>query len=130
MSRRNTQLNCFSPPIMVATMVIEACLAVYTLWRYKLNDLTKLVTLMLLALATFQLAEYFVCTGSDSIGVPWSRIGFVAITALPPLGLHIVHVLAGKQGRNIVYWVYAIMLSFIGYFLLAQHTFLGHRCTG
>jgi hypothetical protein len=115
---------------MVATMVIEFSLAIYTLWRYKLDNLTRLVTLMLVGLATFQLAEYFVCTGADSAATAWSRLGFVAITALPPLGLHNVHVLAGKSERRLTSAVYAIMLGFMAFYLLAPEAFTGHQCTG
>jgi hypothetical protein len=115
---------------MVATMAIELVLAVYTVWRYKLNILGRLITAMLVCLATFQLAEYFVCTGIGSMAAPWSRVGFVAITALPPIGLHLMHVLAGKERRRLVYGAYATMGAFMGFFLLSSGTFIGHQCTG
>src|SRR4051812_32806788 len=101
--RKKTQLNCFSPPVMLATLTIESCLALYTLWRYKMTEISRLIVGMLLGLAIFQLAEYHVCTGLGSQAVPWSRLGFVAITALPPIGLHMMHALAGKQERRLVY---------------------------
>ncbi len=85
---------------------------------------------MLVALATFQLAEYFVCTGIGSMAVPWSRVGFVAITALPPLGLHIMHVLAGKPKRRLVYSAYGLMAVFMTFFLAGSGVFTGHQCTG
>jgi hypothetical protein len=127
---KNTQFNCFSPPVMLATLIIETCLAVYTVWRYKMTIITRLITILLLALATFQLSEYFVCTGIGSMAVPWSRVGFVAITALPPLGLHIMHILAGKRQRRLVYGAYAVMAAFMTFFLLSTGTFTGHKCTG
>ncbi len=128
--RSSTQFNCFSPPVMIATMVIEIGLAVYTIWRYKLNNLVRLVVTMLVGLATFQMAEYFVCTGLGSMAVPWSRVGFVAITALPPLGLHIMHHLAGKPQRRLVNTAYVSMAGFMLFFLLSPGTFTGHECTG
>jgi hypothetical protein len=127
---KSTKFNCFSPPVMLATLTIESCLAAYTAWRYKLTNITKLAIGMLLFLATFQLAEYHVCTGPGAEAIPWSRLGFVAITALPPLGLHILHVLAGKQGRRLVYGAYAVMAGFMTFFLLAPTAFTGHQCTG
>ena len=126
----STTLNCFSPPVMVATMVIEVSLAIYTVWRYKMDLFTRLATVMLVCLATFQLAEYFVCTGLGSMAEPWSRVGFVAITALPPLGLHMMHVLAGKPQRRLVYGSYAFMTAFMAFFLFSPGTFTGHQCTG
>jgi hypothetical protein len=83
-----------------------------------------------MSLATFQLAEYFVCTGIGSMAAPWSRVGFVAITAVPPLGLHMMHVLAGKPNRRLVYGAYGTMAAFMAYFLLSPGTFTGHECTG
>lgn len=115
---------------MIATMVIEVSLALYTLWRYKMSIMTRLALFMLLALATFQLAEYYVCTGIGSMAVPWSRVGFVAITALPPLGLHMMHVLADKPRRRLVYTAYATMIAYMAFFLLSPGTFTGHECTG
>ncbi len=128
--QKSTQLNCFSPPVMIATMIIETALAIYTLWRYKMTMATRLVVMLLLALATFQLSEYYVCTGIGSMAAPWSRVGFVAITALPPLGLHLMHVLANKNRRHLVYSAYAVMVLFMGSFLFAPGIFTGHVCTG
>jgi|SRR5579884_2473610 len=129
-ARKSTVLNCFSPPVMVATLTIETVLAIYTFWRYKMSEITRLVVAMLLLLATFQLAEYHVCTGPGPSAVPWSRLGFVAITALPPLGLHILHRLAGKPSRRFVYSVYGVMAGFMAFFLIAPTAFTGHVCTG
>lgn len=115
---------------MIATMAIEVALLLYALWRYKMSVIVRLTALTLFCLATFQLAEYYVCTGIGSMALPWSRVGFVAITALPPLGLHIMHVLAGKPNRRLVYTAYASMAGYMGFFLLSPGTFTGHQCTG
>lgn len=129
LKRKNTRLNCFSPPIMLATLVVESTLAIYALWRYKLNELTRLIAIFLVALATFQLAEYFVCTGGNN-ALQWSRLGFVAITALPPMGLHLMHMLADKPDRRLVAASYATMVGFSAFFLASQTAFTGHQCTG
>lgn len=126
----STQFNCFSPPVMVATLIIEFVLALYTIWRYKLTPLTRLVALALVALATFQLAEYFVCTGYGASAEGWSRLGFAAITTLPPLGLHILHQLAHKPKRKLVVAAYVTMVGFIALFLSYTTAFIGHQCTG
>lgn len=115
---------------MLATLTIESTLALYTFWRYKLSDLNRLVVAMLLLLATFQLAEYHVCTGPGMGAIPWSRLGFVAITALPPLGLHILHQLAAKPNRKLITTAYASMAAFMAFFLTAPAAFTGHQCTG
>ncbi len=128
--RKGTQLNCFSPPVMIATMVIEVSLAIYTVWRYKLDVFTRLVVITLLALAGFQLAEYFVCTGAVGHAAFWSRMGFVAITALPPLGIHLLHRLADKPARKLIVFGYVTMAAFMAYFTIYSNAFTGHQCTG
>lgn len=130
MKRGAVVFNCFSTPVMLATFLVELGLAGYTLWRYKLGPLSRLVIVSLLALAFFQFAEYHVCTGLGISASAWSRAGFVAITLLPPLGLHILHVLAGKHPRTLVLTAYATMVLFIGYFLVAAEAFEGYACTG
>ncbi len=115
---------------MITTVIIEVSLALYTLWRYKMTLLTRLISLLLVALAIFQLAEYFVCTGFGLRDILWSRIGFVAITTLPPLGLHTLHVLASKPGRRLVAAAYGTMAAFTAVFLLFPVVFSGEQCTG
>jgi hypothetical protein len=127
---KGTQLNCFSPPIMIATVIIEVGSALYTIWRYKLNVLGRLIVAMLIGLATFQLAEYFVCTGYGSHAQLWSRLGFIAISTLPPLGLHMIHVLADKPKRLAVYASYLSLAGFTGFFMTYHAAFIGHQCTG
>jgi predicted permease len=126
---KSTQLNCFSPPVMVATLIIEFSAAIYTIWRYKMSVATRIISSLLVSLATFQLAEYFVCTGSGHAEA-WSRVGFVAISALPALGTHLMHVLAGKPKRKAVVLAYATMVGFSIFFLTYSGAFVGHQCTG
>lgn len=132
--RRNktesTALNCFSPPVMIATMVIEVSLAVHTLWRYKMSNLVRLTVITLVTLATFQLTEFFVCTGSVGHVISWSRFGFAAITLLPPLGLHLIHVIADKPGRRLVRTAYVTMAAFVVFFLAFPGVFDSYQCTG
>ena len=128
--RTGVQLNCFSPPVMLATLAVESFLIVYTIWRYKMSVLVRLTVVALTALAVFQLSEYFVCTGHGPNAANWSRVGFVAITVLPPVGLHILHQLAGKPNRRLLAAAYASMTGFIAVFLTYDMAFLGHQCTG
>jgi hypothetical protein len=122
--------NCFSPPVMLATMIVETILIIYTLFRYKLSSVGRLAVLSLISLAVFQLSEYFVCTGFGLRAEQWSRLGFILITALPALGIHLLHVLAGKKSRVFVYMAYAFMTAFMVFFLTYHAAFIGHQCTG
>lgn len=115
---------------MFATMFIEVALAIYTVVRYKMTEVTRLITVTLVVLASFQLCEFFVCTGSISHAPVWSRLGFAAISMLPPLGVHIMHVLAGKKDRKLVWAAYATMAVFVAFFLVGDNAFFGYKCTG
>ncbi len=115
---------------MLATLTTELVLAIYTVWRYKMTTASRLITSIFVCLASFQLAEYFVCTGYGLRAEEWSRLGFVMITILPPLGLHLMHVLAKKPGRRLVAASYATMAGYIGVFMFYHAAFNGHQCTG
>jgi hypothetical protein len=127
---RGVRFNCFSPPVMLATFVIEMALATYTMWRYRLDTMGRLAVAMLGFLAVFQISEYFVCGGAGMTAEGWAKVGYVSITLLPPLGLHMVHVLAVKPQRKLVGTGYATALGFIAYFLGYSGAFAGYQCTG
>lgn len=128
-SRNRNTFYCFSPPVMIATFAIEIALAAYALWRYKWMPLTRLAMLMLVALGIFQLAEFMVCRSiGDSLA--WSRIGFVAITLLPPLGIHVLQVTTRSVHRIVLGLCYATAVAFGAFFLLAGDSFSGHACLG
>lgn len=125
------KLHCFSPPVMIATFLIELTLAVYTVWRYGLNAVTKVVVAILVCLAAFQLAEFNVCEtawGIDSAS--WARIGYVAITLLPPLGIHLVARIAGDKRKWPYRTAYTLATLFSAYFLLATNGIAAGACLG
>lgn len=127
---RKRNLFCFSPPVMLATFAIELCLAGYTAWRYKLNRVSRLVVALFVFLAAFQLAEYMVCGGMGMSANTWARIGYVSITMLPPLGVHLAYALAGKTSKTVVGGAYVVAAGFMSYFLLASDVFTGSQCLG
>lgn len=129
MKKNDTTFFCFSPPVMIATFIIESAMLVYTVFRYKMNTLTRLATATLGLLAIFQLAEFRVCDYGNGAGM-WARIGFIAITMLPPLGIHLVRVIAGRGPRIAVWLAYLSGLSFAGIFGLGRHAFHSHVCAG
>ena len=115
---------------MIATMAIEVMLAIYVIVRYHMSQALRLIALALGALGIFQLSEYYVCGGLGADASAWSRLGFIAITALPAIGLHLLYVLSGKQSRKLVGVAYVSMAAFMGYFLASSTAFVGHECTG
>lgn len=130
MLKKPNTFYCFSPPIMIATFIIELCLFVYTLVRYKLTPLTRLAAAILLMLALFQLSEYNVCEGFGLSALVWSRIGFVAITLLPPLGLHLIHIIAKRSANWLVWLNYLLAGLFVATFTFSSAIFASHVCAG
>jgi len=117
---------CFSPPVMLATMAIEVCLALYTILRFRHGLFAKLVVLTLLLLAFFQLAEYEIC--ADSGTLVWSRLGLIAITFLPAVGLHMVAVVSKKRIYLSFGYVFATALSL--FFAFGPASGIGSFCGG
>ncbi len=125
------RLSCFSPPVMIATSFIEIIAALYVVYRYKLNPVTRLASLILVCLAVFQMAEYNVCEGAFGISsLDWSRVGYVAITLLPPLGIHLAYTIAGRINRVVVAAVYTFATFFSLFFLTVGHGIATSQCTG
>lgn len=129
--KSGTTFFCFSPPVMIATCIVEISMFLYMLWRYKFTTLTRLAAGLLLLLATFQLAEFHVCTGTSAL-IQWSHIGYVAITLLPALGIHAITILQGKKPRRsgVVWAAYGSAVAFVAYFALTANSIQGHACYG
>lgn len=128
MNSKSTRLYCFSPPVMLATFAIEIIFAGYVLWRYKFTPITRLIVSLLALLAMFQGTEFMLCGGLALEGGTWSRIGYGAITLLPPLGIHLAYLLANKKPGVVVAAGYITAAAFLGYFAFATQAISGHTC--
>jgi len=125
------QLYCFSPLVMLATFIIEIACAIYVVARYKLTPITRLAVGILIGLAVFQIAEYNVCEGAwDVDSLTWARIGYVAITALPPLGFHLATRIADKKQPKLVAGAYSLGVLFAFIFLFVGHGMQSQICLG
>jgi len=124
------KLYCFSPPVMLATFLLEFGLATYTIWRYRLNTISRLVLISLLCLGTFQLSEFMLCGGLGLGRTEWVQIGYVAITLLPALGLHLTAALADKtkSAAVLIYIAYTTALAYATYFILYGAQVIANQC--
>ena len=127
-SKKSTLLYCFSPPVMLATFAIEISFAVYIIWRYKFTPITRLIVALLGFLALFQGTEFMLCGGLALSGGTWSRIGYGAITMLPPLGIHLAYLLANKKPGVVVAASYITCAMFFSYFVFVSQAISGHTC--
>lgn len=116
---------------MLATFIIELVLAGYALWRYRNEKITKIIALLLVLLAIFQIAEYNVCEGVFGVdSLTWSRIGYVAISMLPALGIHAISVIARKPNRILIASAYVSAAAFALFFLGVGHGITSSVCGG
>lgn len=130
MSTKNkeSKFYCFSPPIMLATLLIEFSLAAYSIWKYKMTKVSRLGIAILLALGSFQLAEYMICGGLGLRHIDWARFGYISITLLPALGIHMITAIAEKEKKWLVNAAYATCAGFVAYFAFNMNAISGQTC--
>lgn len=120
---------CFSPPVMLATFLIEIGFAAYVVWRYKLTDMTtRLVVLMLVFLGLFQLAEFMICGGLGLSHAEWARVGYASITLLPAIGVHLVLTLAKAKMYPLLLASYGTAAAYVLYYALVPGAVVAQQC--
>ena len=125
-NKNQTTLFCFSPPVMIATVIIESGLALWTLFRYRKETFGKIAIAILLLLAAFQISEYQVCDNRNA--EIWSRFGLVAITLLPVLGLYLINQITKKKYFLILGSLIAGV--FVLYFIFVPKNTVSSICGG
>jgi len=113
---------------MVATFTIELILAAIVLIRHHVTRFGKTAGFVLILLATFQFAEYRICTAAGDISLLWPRIGFIAITLLPVTGLYLVSLVSHKP--HFLTLGYATAAGFVLYFVFVPKSITGAICGG
>ncbi len=102
---------------MLATFLIEFGFLFYVLWRYKMTTMTRLAAVFLGCLGIFQLAEYMICGGLGLGRVEWVKLGYIAITFLPALGLHMTATVAKVSVRPLLFAAYGSAAAFALFFI-------------
>jgi len=115
---------------MIATGIIETLLLIYTVIRYRFSPLNRIVTATLALLALFQLCEFHVCRSGGPSAELFSRIGFAAITLLPPLGLNLIAMVSRQVSKWLVFFAYATGIVFAVLFSMGRGVFRSHVCAG
>ena len=121
-------LACFSPPVMLATFLIEAGLAIYVGLRYSRGIFRILVCTLLVCLGSFQLAEYQVCVGSAAGAPFWAKVALGGITILPALGMHLIGTVTRKSAMIPIGYGIAAIYEII--FLLVPRATGLPECSG
>ncbi len=119
-------LYCFSPAVMLATFIIEFSLAIYLFIKSRKLHSNYGIVLTLIFLGTFQLAEYMICRGTNT--VMWSRIGLFVITFLPVFGYYLISKI--KNDFKLVNLGFAIAIGLAFFFALFPPAVSGAACAG
>lgn len=114
---------------MIATFFVEIAMAFYIIARYKMTAAYRIITAILMLLAIFQVSEFGICEGMSLHKDVWAKIGFSAITLLPPLGLHLVYQLKNITLKKRKYLIYLPAFAWIGLFLFGN-IMLSQGCSG
>lgn len=125
-SDRSLRLNCFSPPVIFVTFIIETALAVYTIIRYRRSRYGKLAAILIGLLATFQLSEFLICKGASPD--VWARIGYAATIFLPVLAIDFLATYTKK--RALVPLWYAVAGAVAVMVVASPGLFGDTQCTG
>lgn len=119
-------LYCFSPSVMAATLIVEFVMVAHTLVVYRMQRHVRVAVSLLCCLAIFQMAEYRICTAASN--QVWTWVGYVSITLLPPLGIHLVTLVSKNFWLRIgSYLAAAVMVAF---FIGDPVAVRGAVCTG
>ena len=128
--QNSNTLYCFSPAVMVITIMIEFGLVGWILSKYVLRTPQRLIVALLILLAAFQIAEFNVCT-VHPIQLLWSRLGYAFITTLPALSLDLVIRLRGNARLHpLADFGYAMAAIFIIGFSFLPSAFNSGVCIG
>lgn len=116
---------------MLATFIIESGAALYTIFKYRMDRAAQLITALLGFLAVFQLAEFMVCEGAFLLSsLEWARLGYAAITILPPLGIHLGLQIAKKRNTPLLAAAYGSAAAFMLFFLFVGPGMQSQQCLG
>lgn len=116
---------------MLTTFIIEAGAAFYIVFKYRMTRMAQLITAMLGFLAAFQLAEYMVCEGAFLLSsLDWARLGYAAITMLPPLGIHMGLHITKKKNLPLLLAAYGSAAAFMIFFLFIGQGMQSQQCLG
>jgi len=105
---------CFTPGISISTALIEFAIAVFLLVVYRKTVVVKFFVALLVFLGLYQFTEFMLCT-TNNVQL-WVRLGFLAYTFLPAIGLHFVLRYTKKNFNILMIYIPVIIFSLIALF--------------
>ena len=128
LNKKNTSVTffCFSPAVMLTTLAVEFSLVLYSLIRFRMTRFGQLAAITLFLLGAFQVAEYQICSGNSPVF--WARLGYIAITLLPAIGIHLISLITGNA--RYVQFSYTLAAMYVFIFLFSAKSIVGAACSG
>ena len=124
-SEKIVTLYCFTPLATLVTFVVEIIFAIYVFLKYKSGPFARVAILILVFLGLFQLSEYLICkTNHNEL---FTKIGYISITLLPPLGINLVELATGKKMFSKISYAFAGIFSII---IIFVPVFMSTACPG
>lgn len=109
---------CFTPYISLATALLEFIFATLILIYFRKSKVTRYVVALLYLLGTYQFTEMMLCfTGDANI---WVRIGFLAYTYLPAVGMHFFLSMTGTKWKKQYSLLYLLPVAFSLYAIFSS----------
>lgn len=82
----NIFFMCYNPTISLTTAIIEWTLGIIIPWKYPKNRIRYFSSVLMFFLGLYQFTEFMFCKTNQAD--LWMRIGFIAYSLLPAIGLH------------------------------------------
>jgi len=100
---------CYNPTISLTTAIIEWTLAIIIPWKYPKNRIRFFSSALMFFLGLYQFTEFMFCKTNQAD--LWMRIGFMAYSLLPAIGLHAT--LYYFKIKINIFWLYVIPVAYI-----------------
>ncbi len=100
---------CYNPTVSLTTAIIEWTLGIIIPWKYSRNRVCYFSSALMFFLGLYQFTEFMFCkTNQTDL---WIRIGFIAYSVLPSIGLHTT--LYYFKIKFNIFWLYIIPAIYI-----------------
>ncbi len=116
---------CFTPAISLTTAIIEFLVATFILIKYKKYIIPVFCAILIYVLGFYQFTEFMLCASNSAF--LWAKLGFIAYTFLPAIGIHFALRLAKNKKYN--YLVYIPPLFFSLWATFKTNFILGASCS-
>lgn len=103
-------------------------MAAYSLVKYPRGIFLAVVVLLLVCLASFQLAEYQICEDSPAHLFTWTKMGLVGISLLPALGMHLIGTVTRRS--LLIPFGYGCAIAYALIFIFVPGATMGADCLG